>query len=104
MDKSKLVGALLAVLALSFLFAGASLADGPECPVPLVERQRYGFVRMAALHGYNITPFGLVGPDDWFDHVVEGKDVVANPWVRRVRFPMPPGNGMAVNGTSSKCP
>ena len=32
----------------------------------LVWRERTGFVRMAAQHGYNITPFGLVGPDEWF--------------------------------------
>jgi len=35
-------------------------------------KERYGFVRMAALHGYNITPFGLVGPDEWYDHALEG--------------------------------
>lgn len=42
----------------------------------LVWRERYGFVRMAAQHGYNITPFGLVGPDDWFDHRIEGRDLL----------------------------
>jgi 1-acyl-sn-glycerol-3-phosphate acyltransferase len=42
----------------------------------LVWRQRYGFVRMAAQHGYNIAPFGLVGPDDWFDHRIEGRDLL----------------------------
>ncbi len=41
----------------------------------LVWRERYGFVRMAAQHGYNITPFGLVGPDDWFDHAIEGSEL-----------------------------
>ncbi len=35
-------------------------------------RERYGFVRMAARHGYTITPFGMVGPDDCYDHVLEG--------------------------------
>lgn len=34
-------------------------------------RERSGFVRMAARHGYPITPFGLVGPDDFYDHRVE---------------------------------
>lgn len=38
-------------------------------------RERYGFVRMAALHGYNITPFGLVGPDEWYDRAIEGEDL-----------------------------
>jgi 1-acyl-sn-glycerol-3-phosphate acyltransferase len=39
-------------------------------------RERYGFVRMAAQHGYNITPFGMVGPDDWWEHAIEGKDLL----------------------------
>jgi 1-acyl-sn-glycerol-3-phosphate acyltransferase len=42
----------------------------------LVWRERYGFVRMAAQHGYNITPFGMVGPDDWWDHALEGRDLL----------------------------
>ncbi len=42
----------------------------------LVWRERTGFVRMAAQHGYNITPFGMVGPDDWWDHVIEGRDLL----------------------------
>lgn len=42
----------------------------------LVWRERYGFVRMAAQHGYNVTPFGLVGPDDWFDHAIEGRELL----------------------------
>jgi 1-acyl-sn-glycerol-3-phosphate acyltransferase len=37
-------------------------------------RERYGFVRMAAEHGYNITPFGLVGPDDFYDHLIESHE------------------------------
>jgi hypothetical protein len=37
-------------------------------------RERYGFVRMAAQHGYNITPFGQVGPDDFYDHLIESDD------------------------------
>ncbi|MGI9285490.1 MAG: lysophospholipid acyltransferase family protein [Pseudomonadales bacterium] len=42
----------------------------------LVWRERYGFVRMAAQHGYDITPFGLVGPDDWYDHRIEGNELL----------------------------
>ena len=38
-------------------------------------RERTGFVRMAAMHGYNITPFGLVGPDEWYDQALQGKDL-----------------------------
>jgi 1-acyl-sn-glycerol-3-phosphate acyltransferase len=39
-------------------------------------RDRFGFVRLAAEHGYNITPFGLVGPDDFYDHLVEGNEIL----------------------------
>lgn len=42
----------------------------------LVWGERYGFVRMAAKHGYNITPFGMVGPDDGWDHLIEGQDIL----------------------------
>ena len=42
----------------------------------LVWRERTGFVRMAAQHGYNITPFGMVGPDDWWDHAIEGRELL----------------------------
>lgn len=42
-------------------------------------RERYGFVRMAAQHGYSITPFATVGPDDFYDHVVEGRELRASP-------------------------
>lgn len=48
----------------------------------LVWRERYGFVRMAAQHGYNITPFGMVGPDDWWDHAIEGKDLLQSRLVK----------------------
>ncbi len=56
---------------------GAAEANKPsEKKYSLVWRERYGFVRMAAQHGYNITPFGLVGPDEWYDHAMEGKDLL----------------------------
>ena len=35
-------------------------------------REHTGFVRMAAQHGYDIAPFGMVGPDDCYDHLLEG--------------------------------
>ena len=44
--------------------------------------ERYGFVRMAAQHGYNITPFGMVGPDDWWDHAIEGRDLLQSRLVK----------------------
>jgi 1-acyl-sn-glycerol-3-phosphate acyltransferase len=49
----------------------------------LVWRERTGFVRMAAQHGYNITPFGLVGPDEWFDHAMEGSEL-RNSWIGKL--------------------
>jgi 1-acyl-sn-glycerol-3-phosphate acyltransferase len=46
-------------------------------------RERYGFVRMAAEHGYNITPFGLVGPDDFYDHLIES-DEFLDSWLGKL--------------------
>ncbi|MDP6980375.1 MAG: lysophospholipid acyltransferase family protein [Myxococcota bacterium] len=42
-------------------------------------RERFGFIRLAAEHGYNITPFGLVGPDDCYDHLFEGDELLDSP-------------------------
>ncbi len=42
-------------------------------------RERYGFVRLAAKHGYTIMPFGTVGPDELYGHLVEGKDLPGSP-------------------------
>ena len=56
---------------------GAAEANKPvEERYSLVWRERYGFVRLAAKHGYNITPFGMVGPDEGWDHVIEGQDLL----------------------------
>jgi len=38
-------------------------------------KQRYGFVKLAAKHGYTIMPFGLVGPDEFYGHLMEGRDI-----------------------------
>jgi hypothetical protein len=38
--------------------------------------ERYGFVRLAAQNGYNITPFGLVGLDDCYEHLLEGGELL----------------------------
>ena len=40
-------------------------------------KERYGFVRLAALHGYTIMPFAMVGPDEFYDHLIEGEDLPA---------------------------
>lgn len=42
-------------------------------------KERYGFVRLAARHGYTIVPFGIVGPDEFYDHLVEGEDLPDTP-------------------------
>jgi 1-acyl-sn-glycerol-3-phosphate acyltransferase len=38
-------------------------------------RERYGFVRLAAKHGYTIMPLAMVGPDEFFGHLMEGQDL-----------------------------
>ncbi len=37
--------------------------------------ERYGFVRLAARHGYTIMPLGMVGPDEFYGHLMEGQDL-----------------------------
>ena len=41
----------------------------------LLWQQRYGFVKLAAKHGYTIMPMGLVGPDEFYGHLMEGQDL-----------------------------
>jgi 1-acyl-sn-glycerol-3-phosphate acyltransferase len=38
-------------------------------------RQRFGFIKLAAMHGYTIVPFGMVGPDEFYAHLMEGQDL-----------------------------
>lgn len=38
-------------------------------------KERYGFVKLAAKQGYTIMPFGLVGPDEFYGHLIEGEDL-----------------------------
>lgn len=38
-------------------------------------KERYGFVRLAAKYGYTIQPFGIVGPDEFYGHLMEGEDL-----------------------------
>ncbi len=38
-------------------------------------KERYGFVKLAARHGYTIMPFGIVGPDEFYGHLMEGEDI-----------------------------
>lgn len=36
-------------------------------------KERFGFIRMAAQYGYTIMPFGIVGPDEFYDHLIESE-------------------------------
>lgn len=38
-------------------------------------KERYGFVRLAAQHGYTIMPFAMVGPDEFYAHLIEGENL-----------------------------
>jgi len=42
-------------------------------------KDRCGFVKLAAMHGYTIMPFGLVGPDEFYGHLIEGQDLPDSP-------------------------
>lgn len=42
-------------------------------------KERYGFVRLAARHGYTIVPFGIVGPDEFYDHWIESDELPDTP-------------------------
>ncbi|MEL7044792.1 MAG: lysophospholipid acyltransferase family protein [Pseudomonadota bacterium] len=39
-------------------------------------KERLGFVRLAAEYGYTIVPFGLVGPDEFYEYLLDGEDIV----------------------------
>jgi 1-acyl-sn-glycerol-3-phosphate acyltransferase len=59
----------------------------------LLWKQRAGFARMAAEHGYPIVPFAAVGADDCFDIVVDGNDLLRSP-LRPVIERLNPGTDM----------
>ena len=50
----------------------------------LVWKRRTGFARMAIEHGYDIIPFGSVGPDEAFDIMFDANDVMASPLWKRL--------------------
>lgn len=45
----------------------------------LTWKRRTGFCAMAIANGYNILPFGVVGPDDIYDILLDADDVLASP-------------------------
>jgi len=59
---------------------GAYEAVKPESmKYELQWKERFGFVKLAARHGYTIMPFGLVGPDEFYGHLMEGQDIPDSP-------------------------
>ena len=59
---------------------GAHEAVKPERELYALQwKERYGFVRLAAKHGYTIQPFGIVGPDEFYSHLIEGEDLPDSP-------------------------
>lgn len=47
----------------------------------LIWKQRAGFARLAIEHGYDIIPFGSVGPDESWKILVDANDVMeSRPW------------------------
>lgn len=47
----------------------------------LIWKQRTGFARLAIEHGYDIIPFGSVGPDESFNILIDANDVMnSRPW------------------------
>jgi 1-acyl-sn-glycerol-3-phosphate acyltransferase len=59
---------------------GASEAVKPVSELyELHWKERLGFVKLAALHGYTVMPFGMVGPDEFYGHLTEGRDLLESP-------------------------
>lgn len=40
-------------------------------------KDRLGFVRLAAEAGYTIVPFGLVGPDEFYEYLLDSDEVIS---------------------------
>lgn len=50
----------------------------------LIWKQRAGFARLAIEHGYDIIPFGSVGPDESYRILVDANDLLKDGWRRRL--------------------
>ena len=48
----------------------------------LIWKKRTGFARLAIEHGYDIIPFGSVGPDESYRILLDANDVLNTPWLR----------------------
>lgn len=40
---------------------------------------RFGFLRLAARHGYTVQPVGIVGPDEFYDQLISGAQMADSP-------------------------
>ncbi len=49
----------------------------------LIWKQRAGFARMAIEHGYDIIPFGSVGPDESYRILLDANDLLKRDWLRK---------------------
>lgn len=60
------------------LFPGGTYeaVKSPEKRYELMWQKRYGFIRLAAKMGYTIVPFAAVGPDEYYEHYLEGPEVM----------------------------
>lgn len=50
----------------------------------LIWKERAGFARLAIEHGYDIIPFGSVGPDESFRILLDANDVMKDGWRRKL--------------------
>lgn len=50
----------------------------------LIWKQRAGFARLAIEHGYDIIPFGSVGPDESFRILFDANDVIKPGWRQKL--------------------
>ena len=50
----------------------------------LIWKQRAGFARLAIEHGYDIIPFGSVGPDDSYRILLDANDLLQPGWRRKL--------------------
>ncbi|QIB67504.1 acyltransferase family protein [Kineobactrum salinum] len=48
-------------------------------------KERFGFIKLAARYGYTIMPFGIVGPDEFYSHLIESEDLADSPPGRLLR-------------------
>lgn len=48
-------------------------------------RERFGFLRLAARQGYTIQPFGMVGPDEFYDQLISSAELPDSPPGRLLR-------------------